>query len=166
MTKKEIRAEAIQILKGIDEVAKNEMLSFGEYVRNVTRPDLAAKGSICGGREACLIGSAYLAAGLDAGSLTLVDFDAQMGRTEFLADMPALRLAIQALDSVALPRVEKLVSAENQSEFFDDWAGSPAEGLFESEYSKWYELSTNKQRKKVMTLTKEARKALKEGVVS
>src|SRR5688572_27543090 len=55
--------KAHAILDGVVAISGREMLIHGTYVTSdVVRPDLAREGAICGGRQACLLGSVALAA--------------------------------------------------------------------------------------------------------
>jgi hypothetical protein len=59
-----VQDDAIKILDGIEEIARNQMLVRGLYITDeVVRPDLAEAHSICGGRQACMVGSMWIAAG-------------------------------------------------------------------------------------------------------
>ena len=59
-----VQDDAIKILDGIEQIARNQMLVRGVYITDeVVRPDLAEAHTICGGRQACMVGSMWIAAG-------------------------------------------------------------------------------------------------------
>ncbi len=122
------RKKAHDVLNGIEQIARNEMLIQGEYVtEEVVNEELAKKGAICGGRAACLIGSAYVSAGY--GYIDEYDYfrlpgigdtaDLDEERKAFLRHRPGLRLAIEALDKCAVRRMgESQLNWYNQSEAY------------------------------------------------
>ncbi len=59
-----VQDDAIKILDGIEEISRNQMLVRGTYITDVVDQDLAAAHSICGGRQACMVGSMWIAAGV------------------------------------------------------------------------------------------------------
>lgn len=136
---------ALNALDGVTQITKNEMLKRGDYLTAVVDEKLAAEGAICGGRRACLIGSAYVGAGIKmrAGEnqfwgrrLPGVDPD---DRAEFTARRPGLRLALDALDVAATERITGL--SRRQQKNIADWRraysgheapGIVAEALFEA----------------------------------
>lgn len=90
----------VEILEGVREIGNNEMMTRGNYVsHDVVRPDLADKGAICGGRQACAVGSLFLAAGVpfDIAARVSTGFE----RHRFMADHPDLRAAYDALNAAA-----------------------------------------------------------------
>lgn len=94
--------EAEAVLDGIVAITKNDMLVHGSYLTEIINERLAAQGSVCGGRAACLLGSALLATpriDLDRASM---DFPGAYATA--LRSRPGLRLAVQTLDEVAVKR--------------------------------------------------------------
>lgn len=138
------KRKALTALDGVTQITKNEMLKRGDYLSVVVDQKLAAEGAICGGRRACLIGSAYVGAGIKVNTdgevwgrkLPGVDPDE---RADFTARRPGLRLALDALDVAAGKRVEGL--SRRQQEKIAEWResyvaldapGIVAEALFEA----------------------------------
>jgi len=62
LTERPAPASATEILERMKDVVRNDMLIRGDYVTEILDEELAAEGSICGGRKACAIGSLWLAA--------------------------------------------------------------------------------------------------------
>jgi hypothetical protein len=56
--------KALATCDGVIEIAKNEMLVRGNYITGIVDDKLKQQGAICGGRQACLVGSLYLAHGV------------------------------------------------------------------------------------------------------
>lgn len=102
-----VEQEAVNILSRMEEIARNEMLTRGVYVTDyIVDPELAEQGAICGGRQACMVGSMWLAAGVklepdEVGQLTLPGVTIVEERQEFLAERPALAMAYDAMNSVS-----------------------------------------------------------------
>ena len=101
-----VEQEAVTILDGMESIARNEMLTRGVYVTDdIVSPQLAEQGAICGGRQACMVGSMWLAAGVKL-ELDEVGFPRLPGvtlgeRQEFLAERPELAMAYDAMNSVS-----------------------------------------------------------------
>lgn len=132
-----IQTQALDVLDGTSEVVRNEMIRRGVYVSNeIVKPELKEAGSICGGREACAIGAAYLGARVRM----LRDFDGDLvmpgveqdKRTEFLRNRPALRTAIEALNAEADAYIERndLERHINRGLYYRD----SIEALFEAKH--------------------------------
>lgn len=120
--------KALAVLDGVVTISGNEMLIHGTYVSGVTRPDLAAKGSICGGRQACLIGSVALAATPTGGHHREL-LHALKGYSGARGLKPFERLAIDALDDEATAILRgKRQTAKVRDAF--DW-DHVSEGYFE-----------------------------------
>jgi hypothetical protein len=124
-----VKAKALSTLDGMREIVRNEMLTRGVYLTDVEEPDLAKSGALCGGRRACLLGSAWIAYGIKPDEkwdeLPGVD---EGERSGFLRHRPALKAVYDALNLAAerkLARDPGLCRAK-----FD----SPAEALFEGNY--------------------------------
>lgn len=101
--------KAINTIDGMIEIAKREQLIQGTYVDDKVDETLKIEGAICGGHKACLIGSAYIAYGrkIEAGdAYAWLDGVEPDERYTFLRRRPALRLAIDALDTEAMKRME------------------------------------------------------------
>lgn len=93
-----VEQEAVNILGRMESIVRNEMLTRGVYVTDhIVDPELAEQGAICGGRQACMVGSMWLAAGY----LTLPGVTIVEERQEFLAERPALAMAYDAMNSVS-----------------------------------------------------------------
>lgn len=129
-----IKTRALEVLDGMDEIVRNEMVRRGVYVTaEIVNPDLREQGAVCGGRQACAIGSAYLAAGVrlkrdEDGDLVLPGVE-QRERDEFLRRRPALRTALEALNAEA----DAYIARNKLEEFISGafWHDS-IEALFES----------------------------------
>lgn len=103
--------KAISTCDGVIRIANNEMLQQGVYVsRDIVNPALEREGSICGGRNACLVGSIYLAHGVPFKDMDheghIPSFFAY-GRESYMADKPALRLAYDAFNQAAFDTLER-----------------------------------------------------------
>ncbi len=127
------RTEALAILDRFQQIVGNEALVRGAYVTPVVAPSRINK--VCGGRNACAIGSLWLAAGVAPvfkystwelpGTLT--------GRAEFLENQPAaLRLAYGVLNEAAeFYAVQSGIhwcEVEDEGEMYED----SLENLFET----------------------------------
>lgn len=122
----------IEILRGVIEIASNEMLIRGTYLTSdVVRPDLAETGALCGGRQACAVGSLFLAARVlreDIGFFADMD-----ERVDFMSDRPALAQAYAALNEAA---VQHVAENEIKDPYWDGRtdpgdSGGAAEAFFE-----------------------------------
>lgn len=97
--------KANQVLDGIQEIARAEMLEHGLYLsEKVENPDRS--GAVCHGHKACLVGSAYLGYGVRRrydpwGYWELPGVGMNADRTKFVAKRPGLKLALESLDQVA-----------------------------------------------------------------
>lgn len=138
------RAHAI--LDGVVEISSHDMLIHGSYfTRHIANENLAKQGAICGGRQACLLGSVAVSAvggasrnttiaeTLDAvrfGPANLVNsWDGFSSEQAALRRRPALRLAIEALNEEAFERLSALRKTKRVRQALDEL--SPAEGYFE-----------------------------------
>ncbi len=127
----ELRAEALAILDRFCQIVDNDMLIRGDYIDSeVSRPDLADAGAICGGHKACAIGSLWIAGGHHPKAPTdysdwysIFDIDI---RAKYLAQRPALELAHAALVAAAIEYADRH-DYELTGEFSD-----PLEDLFEA----------------------------------
>lgn len=94
-------AKALDTCDGVIEIAKNEMLIPGEYIStDIVDPGLKAKGAVCGGHHACLVGSEYLAYGVRINAKDFPGFSWYL-RKEFMRNRPGLRLAYDAINEAA-----------------------------------------------------------------
>ncbi len=120
------------ILDRMAQIVDNDMLVRGDYVENeVTRPDLAESGAICGGHRACAIGSLWIAGGLDPENAYVKgtpDPFAYDRRETYLSDKPALRRAHAALCSAAEDYGDRRDLFVAGDAFWPD----PLEALFET----------------------------------
>lgn len=134
---------ADQILVNMREIAKNDMIQrVGYYDDDIARPDLAESGAICGGHQACAVGSLYLAASVmpkQDGWYDDVHGQYHLGnvnpsqRRVFMAENELISLseAYRALNDAA----REYISREGLYEYvqWESWRGSGAmETLFES----------------------------------
>lgn len=152
MTNIDDTAKAISALVGMREIVENEMLVRGEYVTPVVNKELAETGAVCGGRKYCAIGSLWAGYGIQprlanvnpssawadfpvldgaiekATTSTYSPWNGVIGRSEFLAEHPALALALDHLDAVA----KEFAEANDLTDDIDPEFSSIMEGLFES----------------------------------
>lgn len=106
-TPTEVRDEALAILDRMQTMVDNEMVAHVGYIgEDIVRPDLKKADAICGGRNACAVGSLWLAAGVrlrknkDWGDVELPGVDHER-RSAYLKRKPALRYAYDALNAAA-----------------------------------------------------------------
>lgn len=129
----EVRAEAVKIFEGMEQIIRNEMLVRRVYItEHVVNLDLAESGAICGGHQACMVGSMWIAAGVrmerDAeGFLDLPGVTAGHERKEFLAEHPALRLAYETMNELSRQFME-------ERNLFDYVSYREVRGMMESLY--------------------------------
>lgn len=106
----ETRAEAGKIFEGMEQIVRNEMLIRGVYITEyVANPALAESGAICGGHQACMVGSMWLAAGIkprwfDEDGYRYFELPGtSVGdmRQNFLEAHPALKLAYDTMNSLS-----------------------------------------------------------------
>lgn len=91
---KDTKVEAVAILDRMLEVVDNDMLARVGYVSStIVRPDLAEQGAVCGGHNACAIGSLYLAAGVQP--LKADDYD--------LWYMPSMAVSLEVARRSCVP---------------------------------------------------------------
>lgn len=129
------RDKALATLNGMAEIVRNEMVRRGVYVTaEIVNPDLREQGAICGGRQACAIGSAYLAAGVrpkrDEDDYLVLPGVEQRERDDFLRHRPGLRVALAALNEEA----EAYIKRNKLEEFLarDSYYHDAIEALFEA----------------------------------
>lgn len=111
----QVQNDAIKILDGIEEIARRDMLIRGTYITPVLNEELAAAGTICGGRQACMLGSMWIAAGftvMEKGEMELPGVTTDKlpeeykscgsvyGRKEAAALKPDLDLAFHTMNEV------------------------------------------------------------------
>lgn len=129
---------ALRALDGMAEIVRREMLISGTYVEDeVSRPDLAAKGTICGGRKHCAIGSFLVGGGvkpvietLGWGTYVELPGSKEDERAAFFRHRPGLRLGYDALNQAARAFAER-------NGFEIEWTfGSDLEGLFEHNWKR------------------------------
>lgn len=92
------KAKALATIDGMAEINDAEMMHPGTYVTDVVRPE--RKHAICGGREACLIGSMFLAYGVRAGEAETYS-PAGALRRDYLDRHPDLGVVYDVLNEVA-----------------------------------------------------------------
>lgn len=61
---RDTRKKALSALRGTIQIAENEMTTRGAYIRPNAKPALADTGAVCGGHQACAVGSLFLAGGV------------------------------------------------------------------------------------------------------
>lgn len=101
----DIKNKAVAVCDGMREIARNEMLTRGVYVTDeIVRVDLAEAGAICGGHQACAVGSMLLAAGVRRrwrnGDQYLPGADVD-ARADYLRRHPHIQAAYDALNEAA-----------------------------------------------------------------
>lgn len=162
-----LEKQAIKILNGMKEVVENEQLIKGAYItEEVVNKDLAKAGAICGGHQACAIGSLWIGADTPresyfdhAGNEIITEvYGVDQGhiRDEFL-DRPenaALKVAYDAINEATLQYVEK----HDLEGTMDTEFNAPVEAFFEGgiDLSEIYP--------HMMKIIKRAKKNLKETV--
>lgn len=144
----ETKDRANHILDGVVTISENDQLIHGEYVTSrIVKPELAAQGAICGGHQACLVGSVAIASlrrfdrandawlaiqairhGLhtDPTNYWFEDYEEER---KYINRRPALKLAMTALNEAA----EAILAAKRQTPKVRDARShpTPAEGYFE-----------------------------------
>lgn len=125
----DVKSQALAILDGVDEINQNEMLASGTYVTGkVYDRGLEKQGAVCQGRRACMVGAAFLAeANLNGRHIPEQHMMEESGRTQYMADRPALRLAYRALGEAAEKRL-RLPTTDTTEVGAHSW---PAEQLLE-----------------------------------
>lgn len=108
----EIEKKALDTCDGVIVMAQAEMLRQGVYVtRDIIDRERERDGSICGGRQACLVGSIFLAYGVPWGDIDfeghIPSFFSAENRESYMADKPALELAYTAFNQAAFEIVER-----------------------------------------------------------
>jgi hypothetical protein len=100
-------SDPIKILDDMTEIVKNDMLVRGQYVSNkIVDHDLYNSGAICRGRQACAVGSMWLAAGVPVNINWYEEAElpgASIGRADFLDEEQnsGLRAAYNAMNIVS-----------------------------------------------------------------
>jgi hypothetical protein len=109
---REIVERAIETLDGVIQIARHEQLRQGTYLTGkVVNHKLAKEGAICGGHQACFIGSLWLGAGVKMrqdrrGDSYLPKTDQNKRRYAWLS-RPHLKLALDAADRAAEQYAER-----------------------------------------------------------
>jgi hypothetical protein len=157
--------QALGILDGVKQMARREQLIRTTYIGQGVDEKLRERGAICGGHKACLIGSLFLAAGVQPTGNERVGYELHQAeprsRSNSMARRPALRLAYDALNLAAERSEAKLVK-----EFGDNWWGGHAivqgraENLFENTLDRLPKAETTKV---VVLLCNQARRIVREG---
>lgn len=143
----DIKNKAIAICDGMREIARNEMLTRGTYVTDeIVRPDLAQSGAICGGHQACAVGSMLLAAGVrrrrnEYNNVYLPGADVDR-RADYLRRHPHIKAAYDALNEAAeryckrhnidLGYVSGCITGHRRIEAFNPKRFGAMESLFEA----------------------------------
>lgn len=167
------RADAI--LDGVVSISENEMLIHGEYITpDVVSEKLAKSGAICGGHQACLLGSVALAATgrYDDANLLVdwlrraaYDLDDQYSQSwiervtearDKLNARPAVKLVMDALNDEATAILSTKRKTDRVRETLEDSANI-AEGYFEVYLNG---LSKPKTHEAIVALCKGARRRI------
>ena len=151
----DIKNQAIAILDNMREIVRNDMLLRGQYLTDhVARPDLKEQGAVCGGHQACAVGSLYLAGGVKPRRYRdhwgeyvyeLPGVEAGHARRRYLRRKPALRAAYDALNAAAerYCKRHKIDLREHHNadgqeiDNFDVDLFGAMESLFEASYTDW-----------------------------
>lgn len=159
VTLRPYQEKALKNCDGVIEIANNEMLIQGDYVTHtIENEELARQGSICGGHQACLVGSIYIAHGVKPWRKSVGPILFGRGpREKFMSTRPALRLTYDAFNRAAF---EKIGRGQDYDLGPDgDWA----EWFFE----KYLGGSThNAIRRQVIEVANRAKELIREGVVT
>lgn len=123
---------AAEVLRGVCEIAENEMLVRQTYItEGITNEALAEAGAVCGGRQACLVGAVALAA-----TDSYAEADALIheilrveGDWQDRLSNEAAEAALEALDAEAIDRLSPLPGAAAKAAL--GWPHE-AEGYFET----------------------------------
>lgn len=122
---------AIETLRNMRTIAENEMMVQGIYISDDVDDALRDEGAICGGHQACAIGSLWLAYGIKpvSGDIGVFLPDVSEGaRFRILDREPELGIALDALNVEATKFMNEHDVEGNRS--FTE----PIESLFESEH--------------------------------
>lgn len=133
MVTEAVKARAIQTCEGVIKITKREMLVQGTYITDsIVNEDLAEEGAICGGHQACLVGSLYLSNGLTYTAIRRAandDWDGSIPgwflacRERTLEERPSLKVAYDAFNQAAHETI-----LNNYSEFLEtEWNESEGE---------------------------------------
>lgn len=128
----ETQESALNALEGMRQIVRREMITTGCYIdEDISSPQLARSGAICGGRKHCAIGSLWAGYGIKpfkrSGFVQLPGVHRDT-RKRFTKTRPGLRLALNALNAAATEFADKNnISVYNA---FDD----NIENLFEGHY--------------------------------
>lgn len=164
--------KAIEIINGIVEITKREQLQQGMYIFPDKDEKLAASGAICGGHKACLLGSAWLSAGVKPvisrdtlgtiiGAYLPALEDGSTERKKFLRNRPALKLALQTLDALA----DDKLPPKKRGPYRPDEYASPVRD-FESQAEQFFEVTLKNKpqaaiRKEILALCQAAKRRLR-----
>jgi hypothetical protein len=119
--------KAIGIVERLRSIASNEMLMQGSYLeKEVSRPDLAASGSPCGGRRACMVGSFFLAAKVPFNEISFWT----SRRDEIAEQRTGMALARETLNEVSFAHPD-FPYPEDEQVVQDNYT-DPMEDLFEA----------------------------------
>lgn len=129
IAKRSLKKRALKVCDGVIAIAHNEMLIHGTYVtQGVVNEELKKKGSVCGGRAACLVGSMFIAHGdmpakpKKSEGARVWDGIFSDNRDDWINQRPALKLAYQAFNTAA----KNIVDAEHS-----EWSNSnPSAGPY------------------------------------
>lgn len=155
--------KALANCDGVIKIAQNEMLLQGEYITGVVSEKLRANGSICGGRQACLVGSMFLAHGRLPKDIDYVfsvsSWSGEMNRFDYMATRPALKLTYDAFNEAASRLLQRQYDMDPTAEPEQGWG----EFYFETTLA---DEEHNVIREKVISLARDAKKLIKSGAVS
>lgn len=165
--------KALDTCDGVIEIAKSEMLTHGFYVSDVVNLKRKKAGAICGGRQACLVGSEYLAYGVKINDEAFPGFSSYY-RKDFMRNRPGLRIAYAAINEAArryaLKGWREYVEEEfaNTADQWDD-PTTPDEGWgewFFEDLCKYNSIPYDETRKHIIQIVRNAKRLIKSGVIS
>lgn len=112
MPSNEVVLKALSNIDGVIEIARHEQLRQGRYIFNEVNEKLKNEGAICGGHQACLVGSLWISHGVKStasefwGS-TELELPGVGDRINFMRNRPALRLSYNYINDAALRYIKK-----------------------------------------------------------
>jgi hypothetical protein len=161
------RDEAIRALDGMAQIIRNEMLTHGSYVSSeVVNEELAKQGAICGGHEACAIGSLWIGGGVKInasryGGAILPGVEEEE-RQQFLRNRDGLRVAYHELNAAAERYMVKNADRLRRRSIVINF-NAPVEALFEEYTIKPKEGGRRRAvgRDELLKVVKSAKKAIR-----
>lgn len=167
-----IANKALETCDGVINIAKNEQLVQGQYLTDVRNPKLAESGAICGGHQACLVGSLYIANGIPISEMLGWGFSfSWYTRESFMKNKPALRLAYAAINEASLRRMVKVNETRLNNlarrHGFDRYGIGPVQGWGEFFFETFLALKPRKVvMAEVIQVTRNAKRLIKTKAVT